>query len=388
MSYRYQAFQRPLVAGCLGVLVAAVCLVGLALIWGGAAAAAEYQWGLTGYNEAQARVVDTYVLRHGRSADTWKVVLDSNGTSQTIDVQHQQLFNDLKPGQTVQERLVMNRVVAIRAGAHVLPIEDNVAWMIGLPGGILLGLLLLVLGLRAGLAKGFTTGKWIESYQQSTFGLPEGLLFLAFAALVLTGLSVGLLEFVTGSTAPLPIVTLLLAAFTFGGAVLSVRMVRMARVPGDRTPRRGIGDLITVLVVPAKGGVWDVSFIGDEPVPKDFTVGAISETALRSIDTLIAATRKSGPVDVSIAWFPQESNRGRHSRSGAMIFNVHHQSGRFTATLDGNPETTASSPTFEGLASAVLTVKGELGSEPAEWCITWDRTLTAAGFVESDTTAT
>jgi hypothetical protein len=392
MSYRYQALQRPLVAGVLGVLVAAVCFVGLALIWGDGAAAAEYQWGLAGYREVQARVVDTYVERRGRAGTAWRVVLDTAGTRQTIEVQHQQLFNDLTPGQTVQERLVMNRVVAIRAGGRVLPIEDNLAWMVGMPGGIILGVLLIVLGLRAGLAKGFTSRKAMESYQASTFGLPEGLLFLACAALALSGISIGLVELVTGTTTPLPVVALLLAAFTGGGAVLSVRMVRMARVPADRTsrrsPRREIGDLITVLVVPAKGGVWDVSFIGDEPLPKDFTVGAISETALRSIDTQIAATRKSRPVDVSLLWYPQETKRGRHSHGGAMIFDVDHQSGRFTATLDGHPEITASSATFEGLASAVLAVKGESESEPAEWCIAWDRTLTTAGFVESGQDAT
>jgi hypothetical protein len=167
-------------------------------------------------------------------------------------------------------------------------------------------------------------------------------------------------------------------------------MIRMASVAADPRLRREIGVLITVLVAPTKGGRWDVSFIGDEPLPKDFTVGAISQTALRSIDTLIAAAYKTRPVDVSLAWYPQASKRGGHSRRGAMTFNVQHQAGRFTATLDGHPETTASSPTFEGLASALFAVKAASGSEPAEWCITWDRTLTAAGFVETDpeTTAT
>jgi hypothetical protein len=392
MSYRYQALQRPWVACSLGVLVAAACFVGLALIWGDGVAAAAYQWRLSAYREAQARVVDTYVQRRGRSGTTWEVVLDTAGTRQTIDVQHQQLFNDLKPGQTVQERLVMNRVVAIRAGGQVLPIEDNLAWMVGLPGGIILGVLLIVLGLRAGFAKGFISRKAMESYQASTFGLPEGLLFLACAALALSGISIGLVELATGTTTPLPVVVLLMSAFTVGGAVLSVRMVRMARAPADptsrRSPRRSIGDLITVVVVPAKGGIWDVSFIGDEPLPKDFTVGAISETTLRSIDALVAATRKSRPVDVSLLWYPQESKRGRHSHGGAMIFDVDRKSGRFTATLDRHPEITASSATFEGLAGAVQAVKGELESEPAEWCITWDRTLTSTGFVESgqDTT--
>jgi hypothetical protein len=131
-------------------------------------------------------------------------VLDTAGTRQTIDVQHQQLFNDLTPGETVQERLVMKRVVAIRAGRQVLPIDDNLAWMVGLPGGIILGVLLIVPGFRAGLAKGFTSGKAIKSYQASTFGLPEGLLFLVCAALALGGVSTGLVELAAGATTPCP----------------------------------------------------------------------------------------------------------------------------------------------------------------------------------------
>jgi hypothetical protein len=40
---RYTLLQRPVVACGHGVLVAAACFVGLALIWGDGVATAEYQ---------------------------------------------------------------------------------------------------------------------------------------------------------------------------------------------------------------------------------------------------------------------------------------------------------------------------------------------------------
>jgi hypothetical protein len=226
LSYPYTGPIRPLVACGLGVLVAAASFLVLALIGGDSAAAVEYQWGMAGYTETPAQVVETYVQHHTKNPDAWKVVLAAEGARQTIEVQHQPLFNDLTAGQTVHERLVMNRVVAVRAGGQVLAIDDYLAWLLGLPGGILLGLMLLILGVRAGLAKGFNKSTAMRSYLASTAGRPEGVLFVACLAFFFSGVSIGVIEQFTAATPPFGVVAFVLAAFTVVGAALSVRMVR------------------------------------------------------------------------------------------------------------------------------------------------------------------
>ena len=59
---------------------------------------------------------------------------------------------------------------------------------------------------------------------------------------------------------------------------------------------------------------------------------------------------------------------------------------RSFATLDGRPEVTASSPTFQGLSNAVETVmasQGDADPQHLQACITWNRTLTNFGYVHS-----
>jgi hypothetical protein len=382
LSYRYAAINRPPVMGLIGVTLAAACGVGLALIGGDALAATEYQWGFAGYRDSPAQVVDTYVRRHVRSGNTFEVVLDAGGGGRrTIDVQHQPLFDQLSPGEKVEERLVGDRVVAIRAGNGVLPIDDNLAWLIGLPGGILLGLILLVMGIRAGVAK-----------RAASEG-PETLLLMPAVALGGSGILIGLVDQFTVATPGLPFVAAVVAVSLLGGVAFSIRMARMAtvlagRVNGTTAPRRRkarANELVTALIVSAKGSGWDVSFIGDGAVPKDLVVTNLDDRALKLIELQVADAMKRRPIDVSFAWYPWEP-KGDRSRSDFRIFDARQESARYTATLDGSPEVTASSPTFEGLAAAieaVMAAQPDAELPPLQACITWNRTLTAEGYEQA-----
>jgi hypothetical protein len=378
LSDRYAAINRPPVISLIGLTLAAACGVVLALIGGDALAATEYQWGFAGYREAPAQVVETNVRRHVRRADTFEVVLDADGGRRTIDVQHQPLFDRLLPGEKVEERLVGDRVVAIRAGNGVLPIDDNLAWLIGLPGGILLGLILLVMGIRAGVAKR-------PAYE----GL-ETLLLMPAVALGGSGIVIGLVDQVTAATPGLPFVAAVVAASLLGGVAFSMRMARMATVLAGRddgmtSPRNRkarANELVTALIVSAKGSGWDVSFIGDGAVPKDLVVTNLDYRALKLIELQVAEAKKRRPIDVSLAWYPWEPKGGR-SKSDFKIFDVRQESARFTATLDGSPEVTASSQTFEGLAAAieaVMAAQPEAELPPLQACIIWNRALTAEGY--------
>jgi hypothetical protein len=352
--------------------------VGLALIGGDALAATEYQWGFAAYRDSPAQVVETYVRRHARSGDTFEVVLAANGGRRTIDVQHQLLFDQLSPGEKVEERLVGDRVVAISAGNGVLPIDDNLAWLIGLPGGILLGLILLVMGIRAGVAK-----------RPASEG-PETLLLMPAVALGGSGIVIGLVDQVTAATPGLPFVAAVLAASLLGGVAFSIRMARMAtvlagRVDGTTAPRKRkarANELVTALIVSAKGSGWDVSFIGDGAVPEDLVVTNLDYRALKLIELQVADAKKRRPIDLSLAWYPWEPKGGR-SKSDFRIFDARQESARYTATLDGSPEVTVSSPTFEGLAAAieaVMAAQPEAELPPLQACIIWNRTLTAEGY--------
>ena len=382
---RYGNTTPPALVVALGLLTAAGFSVAFALIWQDGVAAVGYQWGLAGYREAPAHVVDSYTTR-GRNSSR-QVVLDANGTRQTLRVQDRDLFGQLKVGEAVRERIVNDRVVAIRVGGNELPIEDNLAWLVGLPGGILTGVLVLVMGIRAGLAKGFITRGGLASWQASTAGLPEGLMFVAAVALFFSGLSITLIEAVTSRIPPFQIVASVIAVFTVAGVMLSIRMVRMTRTLGEVGLRVTSGELITALIGTAKNGGWDVSFIGDGRVPKDLTLSTLDESAVSQIETLIADTHKKRPVDVSFTWYPwEESKGGRGSRGEFMIFLTQHEHGDYVATLDGRPEVTASSPTFEGLSNAIETVmasQGDTDRQHLQACITWNRTLTNFGYVHS-----
>ena len=350
----------------LGLLVVAGFSVAFALIWGDGVAAVTYRWGLAGYRDAPAKVVDAYTTS-GRTT-SHRVVLNSNGSRQTIRVYDTELFRKLAPGDAVRERLVTDRVVALRVGSNELPIEDNLAWLIGIPAGILTGVLVLVMGIRAGLAKGFISRGAMESYQTSTAGLPEGLMFIVVVVLFFSALSITVIEFVTFRPPPFPVVASVIAASTVAGVLLSIRMVRVTRALGEVGSRLTSGELITALVVRAKNGQWDVSFIGDGRVPKDLTVSALDEAAINRIETLIADTHKSRPVDVSFAWYPWESKGGLGSRGEFMIFMTQHEHGDYVATLDGRPEITASSPTFEGLSTAIEAAMAGQGSQTRSTC--------------------
>jgi hypothetical protein len=144
-------------------------------------------------------------------------------------------------------------------------------------------------------------------------------------------------------------------------------------------------NLITALILPAKNGQWDVSFIGDGNLPKDLTLSSLDEAAVSQIENLIADTTKSRPVDVSFAWYPWDSKSGRGSGGDFMIFMTQHKPGEYVATLDGRP-TTALSKTFEGLASAIesaLAAQSLAGDSTLQACITWNRTLTNWGYVHA-----
>jgi hypothetical protein len=162
-------------------------------------------------------------------------------------------------------------------------------------------------------------------------------------------------------------------------------MIRVAG--GSAAGRTGAGaeDLVTALIVHDRGRRWGVSFIGDNPLPKDTILAGLNEDALRWLDVRIASTHKRRPVDVSFAWYPWESKHGSAQRE-FMIFEAHHEPGRYLVALDGRPEVTASSPTFEGLAEAI---EAAMAGQPAadlptfQACITWDRTLTPAGYTQA-----
>jgi hypothetical protein len=381
LSDRYAAINRPPVMGLIGVTFAAACGVGLALIGGDALVATEYQWGFAGYREAPAQVVDTYVRRHVRSGDTFEVVLDTNVGRRTIDVQHQPLFDQLSPGEKVEQRLVGDRVVAIRARNGVLPIDDNLAWLIGLPGGILLGLILLVMGIRTGVAK-----------RPASEG-PETLLLMPAVALGGSGIVIGLVDQFMAATPGLPFVAAVVAVALLGGVAISIRMARMAtilagRVDGTTAPRKGkarANELVTALIVSAKGSGWDISFIGEGAVPKDLVVTNLEYRALKLIELQVADAKKRRPIDVSFAWYPWEPKGGR-SKGDFRIFDVRQESALYTATLDGSPEVTASSTTFEGLAAAieaVVAAQPEAELPPLQACIIWNRTLTTEGYEQA-----
>lgn len=366
----------------IGLLLVAGCCVVLALIWGDSVAAVAYQWGLASPREAPAQVVNTITTYRRRSGTLRQVVLLVAGSRETINLHDGELFRKLAPGEPVRERLVADRVVAIRVGAQELQIEDNLQWLIGLVGGILLGIAVLVMGIRTGLAKGFFNG--------GAMGLAGGVeivMLIASFALVLSGFSIGVVEWVTNGVPPLPVVASIVAAFTIAGGVLVIRAKRTSQALGEIGSTLSSGELITALIVPAKKGGWDVSFIGDGKVPKDLTVSTLDEGALSTIENLIADTHKKRPVDVSFAWYPwEESKGGRGSRGDFMIFMTQHQHGEYVATLDGRPEVTASSPTFEGLSNAIETVmasQGDTDPQHLEACITWNRTLTNFGYVHS-----
>src|SRR6266851_2265682 len=368
----------------IGLLLTAGCSVALALIWGDGVAAVAYQWGLASPREAPAQVVNTITTYRRRSGTLRQVVLLVDGGRETINVHDGELFRQLAPGEPIRERIVADRVVAIRAGAQELQIEDNLNWLIGLVGGILLGVAVLVIGIRTGLANGFFSRGAI-GYPGAAGG-PELLVILASFALVVSGVSIGVVEWVTNGVPPLPVVASVIAAFTVAGGFLLIRAKRTNRALGEVGSRVTSGELITAMIGNAKNGGWDVSFIGDGRVPKDVTLSTLDGAALNRIENLIADAHKSRPVDVSFAWYPWESKGGRGSRGEFMIFLTERKHGEYVATLDGRPEVTASSPTFEGLSTAIETAmasQDEADPQHLQACIAWNRTLTNFGYVHS-----
>jgi len=369
----------------LGLLLIAGCCVVLALIWGDSVAAVAYQWGLASPREAPAQVVKTITIYRRRMGTQRQVVLLVDGSRETINLHDGELFRKLASGEPIRERIVADRVVAIRAGAQELQIEDNLNWLIGLVGGILLGVAVLVIGIRTGLANGFSSRGAI-GYPGSVGG-PELQLILASFALVVSGVGIGVVEWVTNGVPPWPVVASIIAASTVWGGFLLIRAKRTNQALGEVGSRVTSGELITALIVRAKDAQWDVSFIGDGRVPKDLTVSTLDEAALSTIDNLVADTHKKRPVDVSFAWYPWEESKGRRgSRGEFMSFMTEHKNGEYVATLDGRSEVTASSPTFEGLSNAIEKVMASQGAEDPEHleaCITWNRTLTNFGYVHS-----
>jgi hypothetical protein len=368
----------------LDLLLIAGCCVALALIWGDSVAAVAYQWGLASPRESPAQVVNTSTTYRPRSGTLRQVVLLVNGSRETINVHDGELFRTLAPGEPIRERIVADSVVAIRVGGKELQIEDNLQWLIGLVGGILLGVAVLVIGIRTGLANGFFSRGAIG--YPGAVGGPELLVILASFALVLSGFSIGGVEWVTNGVPPWPVVASIIAAFIVAGGVLLIRAKRTNQALGEIGSALSSGDLITAMIVPAKKGGWDVSFIGDGKVPKDLVLNTLDEAALSTIENLIADIHKKRPVDVSFAWYPWESKGGRGSPGKFMIFLTEHKHGEYVATLDGRPEVTTSSPTFEGLSTAIETAmasQGEADPQHLQACITWNRTLTNFGYVHS-----
>src|SRR5258708_30650259 len=172
-----------------GLVLIAGCRVVLAVIWGDSVAAVAYEWGLASPREAPAQVVNTITTYRRRSGTVRQVVLLVDGSRKTINVHDGELFRKLAPGEPIRERIVADSVVAIRAGGQELQIEDNLHWLIGLVGGILLGVAVLVIGIRTGLANGF--------FSRGAIGYPGSvggsvlLVILASFALVVSGVSIG-----------------------------------------------------------------------------------------------------------------------------------------------------------------------------------------------------
>ena len=372
--------SRPGFVIALAIGGIATCSVVLALMAPAGVAVSLYDWGLAGYREESAHIVSTHIYRHSRSPDTWEVVVDVGGT-QTIDVNHQGLFNQLIPNEAVVVRVVGDRVVAIRVGNRVLSNEDNLPWLIGLPGGIVGFLLLLVVNVRAARAGGLMAAGELVSGPGP--GEPLWLLNVIAACvaaiLVLGGFSIAVIEWMSGGTPPLPLVAGVLLGFTLVAGILALRTARQLGAQPLRGSRRASRALITAVIAAARAGKWEVEFVGDGRMPKDLVLERLDGSALDRIDGAIEAASRTRPVDVSIAWYPWVG--GGRSRRNTMVFNVKHEHGRCVATLDEHPEVTASSETFEGLADAigksmpldVLTDKD---------VITWDRTLTETGYVE------
>jgi hypothetical protein len=222
---------------------------------------------------------------------------------------------------------------------------------------------------------------------------PETLLLMPAVALGGSGIVIGLVDQFTAATPGLPFVGAVVAVSLLGGVAFSIRMARMAtvlagRVDGTTTPRKRkerANELVTALIVSAKGSGWDVSFIGDGAVPKDVVVANLDERALKLIELQVADANKRRPLDLTFAWYPWDSKGGRSERD-FMIFDAREESGRYTANLDGSPEVTASSPTFEGLAAAieaVMAAQPDPELPPLQACITWNLTLTAAGYEQA-----
>ena len=377
---------RPVVAIPLSVVCLAVCWVVLSLMAPAGLAVTAYQWGLASYREKSAHIVSTKIYPHAKSVDAWEVVVGVEGVegTQTIDVNHQELFSELIPNEAVVARLVSAHVVAIRVSGRLLTADDNLPWLIGLPGGILGSLLFLMLNVRAARAGGLMNPEALLSAPASGAGLRTLYRIAGIVAGILffSGFTIGAFELWAGPTPPWPLVAGVLAGYTVGGWLLSARMSRLEAVEAGLGPRRVTGALITALITPAKGGRWDVECVGDGRMPADLTVDALDGPALTRIDTAIAASRKSRPIEVSYAWYPWGAKPGNRTHHDSMIFNVKHDHGRFVATLDERPEVTASSETFDGLADAIAKATAP---EPLtdKDVVTWDRTLTQTGFVEA-----
>lgn len=350
-------------------------------------AVTSYQWGLVAFREKSAHIVGTQVHHHSKSADAWEVVIDVEGLEgmQTIDVNHQELFSELIPNEAVVARLVTGHVVAIRVSNRVLTAEDNLPWLIGLPGGILGSLLFLVLSVRGARAGGLMNPEALSSAPASGTGLRAlyRIAGIAGGILVFGGFTIGAYELWAGAPPPWPLVAGVLAGYTAAGWLLSARMSRLEPVEAALRPRRITAPLITALITPAKGSKWDVEFVGDGRMPPDLTVDALDGPALTSIDIAIAGARKSRPIEVSYAWYPWEARHGSHTQHDSMIFKVKYDHRRFVATLDEHPEVTASSETFDGLAEAIASATAP---EPLtdKDVVTWDRTLSQTGYVAAN----
>src|SRR5258708_39261975 len=236
----------------IGLLLIAGCSVVLALIWGDGVAAVAYQWGVASPREAPAQVVNTITTYRRRSGTLRQVVILVEGGRKTINVQDVEVVRKLVPGEPIRERIVADRVVAIRVGGQELQIEDNLHWLVGLVGGILLGVAVLLIGIRTGLANGFFNRGAI-GYPGSVGG-PELLVILASFALVVSGVSIGVVEWVTNGVPPLPVLASIIAASTIWGGFLLIRAKRTNQALGEVGSRVTSGERITAMIGNAKNG--------------------------------------------------------------------------------------------------------------------------------------
>jgi hypothetical protein len=171
-----------------------------------------YQWGLASYSTQDATVVGS-IVSHGRST-THSVTVDLAGSQRMYDVRPRPLFSRLHPGQRVAVRLVRSEVVEIDLDGDSLPVDDELRWLVGAPGGLLLGGLVALGGYRRGRAEHSWWWPSASGLTWEDIGGRLGIIVLATAmALVFSGIVLGVSAWITDATPPWPAAVVVLAGW-------------------------------------------------------------------------------------------------------------------------------------------------------------------------------